>query len=474
MQVVGQSPTGHTEGLYKDLEALLLNQIKARPGDAKRRLKLLELYYEGRQREPFLDLAREIHGLDAVQNRSEIWSSVARMGRELFPGEALFYKLDEDPSEPAGQKMCIGERLGDSTQYSRYFDTLARGYGLLQRADNFTHHLDRVIEDELRRPTGLVPLSPAAGTAVGASIYLKREDTGTSLMRLKIAVIGQALLAKKLGKSTLVMPSRSGHSAVIAAMLVQEMGLNLLVYVSETDIRDHPHNLHCLGHLGAKWVKVNLATSASEDLRVPALEHCLHDPDTFLLMGLDGAPHPYPQIVMQSEAVIGREVFRQLEALEVALPSLLVASQQHCATALGFFAPFLQQQNTQLAFLKDAGNAQLSHLDASSNERIQRYAQLHERHTQGQKAKLDRVMEGLEYPSLRREQAWLKESHRLIYPDVAEEQVWQAIAEFPEELGFLPDLASMRALAYGLHQAGTMQSHETVVVLITESMDTRA
>lgn len=459
---------GESEGLYKDLEQLLLVQIRDRPSDSSLQLRLLELYYEGRQANDFLKLATQFCDAYSVVENPDLWAEVARMGQELLP-EVLFFRVASTQAEAAGAQaftQAIGERLGDNKRYTSFFATLAAQYDALQKEQGFIAALDKALEKNLRRPTPLVHASAFSAHLGGAQIYLKREDESSTLTQLNIAVQGQVLFAQKLGRERLVSASRNGFSGIVVASIAKRMGMQALVFVCSDAAKFWPQNVRRLRQLGADVQIIDVDTLPSQDLRIVAVEYCLTDQEhAFLVMGLNGAPPPYSQLVIDSGAVIGREVMAQLKAANSQQPSAMVAAQEDSAAAIGFFAPYMRLETTRLACVVVTDVARES-MDASQDAFFDDYQRHHQR---VKDLGAHRAQEGLQYPSVRREQNWLKASCRVEYPQLQAEQVREVLVDFSRDESFTPALEAAHAIAYAAELAAQMLKDESVVVLLSDS-----
>jgi tryptophan synthase beta chain len=460
-----------SQGLYQDVENLLSARIEAQPDDDEAKLRLLELYYAGRQSQSFLGLAEAMAHNGLPTEDPELWGKVMRMGRELSPGEALFKHAGTGPHVAVAATridQVATERWGDGEKYTSFFKQLAADCKRYTAGQVFTRELDKELYRTLKRPSALMHAKQLSAQLGGAQIYFKREDTCAPIMQLKIAVIAQAMLANKMGKEMLVASSRSGFSGVVVAATARRMGMQCRIYVERIASAEHPDVRQRLVALGADVQPVDILSLPGGDLRAVALDDVLeHWASSFLVMGLDGAPQPYPQLVLQSEAVIGRELMQQYYAINRRLPDLLVANLGDNASAIGFMLPFLCANQTRLTCMTNAAALE-DVLTPDDDEPIWReYELAHARILAKRQSKEQRVKEGLEYPSVQREQAWLKASHRIAYVRVAPPHVKQTIQQVYELEGIMPGLETAYALAHAVEAAPQMKSDESVIVLIT-------
>lgn len=463
-----------SEGLYRDLEALLRTQIKTKPDDVRPMVKLLELYAEMGSREGFLDIARDFRARHREADDPETWETVARMGRRLLPREQLFMTMEEGLEFDAGEETVAADqhqRIGEQPEFSGFFSRLAADYEKLRSNQSFVKQLDTELRRSLDRPSSLMHAQQLSKQLGGARIYLKREDLSPQHSHLGISVAGQALVAQKLGRKTLVTSSANGYRGVVSASTARRMGLNALVFVDREVISRHPGNLRRLTLMGAEVAPIDMEILSSGDLREAALEYCVRDPQhSFLVMGLDGAPQPYPQMVTEAVASIGREVLRQMYAETQRLPDLMVARAGDNADAIGFFAPFLGLKSTRLACVASTPEL-IDIIGMQVNEPYGRDFPMHQARDRGKLRNAKRILEGLEYPGVRREHAWLSASGRVEYPEVTVAQVRQAVRDFSLYEGIIPALETAHALAYACQVARYMSPEESVVVLVAERVD---
>lgn len=463
-----------SEGLHGDLEQLLKGQIQASPKDVTPLVRLIELYFDDCRREDFLSAVKRLEkkfGRDSYKNH---WKEVQRMGRKLLPNESLFMS-ESDSFEfedvESDWKAGARKRLGEDDKYAEFFATLAEAYEQQRKAGAYVRELDKELQHTLNRPVSMMHARQISKRLGGAQIYLKREDLSPPFTHLGISVTGQAVLARRLGKKNLVTASTNGFRAVMVTSIARRMGLKALVFLDENAVDEQPGNMRRLELMGADVHTISRDILKTGDLREVALEYCMREPDnSFMVMGLDGAPPPYPQILMESAAVIGRETLRQIHAETNGLPSLLVTRGGDNADAIGFFAPFLSLKQTRLACIAPIANL-VEQPGQHSDLVFTRNYPMHKVAGSRQKRTAKRLLEGLEYPGVSREQAWLMATGRVIYEQVTHEQVIQAVRDFSKCEGMIPAMETAHALAYACEQAGRMKADESVVVLIAEQVD---
>jgi tryptophan synthase beta chain len=306
---------------YEDLEKLLSQQIKQQPQMLDLRLKLAELYYETRRGDEFLRQARQMraHVRDPLQ--SDEWRKVASMGRMLLPGEDLFREPLGETIEFIAPKAVAPQnnytRIGDEERFRQPLQQLAESYEEIRKDPRFIAELDSELIQSAGHPSSLQPARRLSKQIGGAQIYFKREDLRVRTAYLTSAIVGQALLAKRMGKKTLAMGSTNGRGGVILAAIAARLGLHAIVYMDPEQMKLQAGNVFRMWLMGASVTEANLGRYQSPDVRKAAWDHWgANHKDCFLVMGLDAAPHPYPMMSMEFASVVGRECRRQLYVTE--------------------------------------------------------------------------------------------------------------------------------------------------------------
>jgi tryptophan synthase beta chain len=304
----------------------------------------------------------------------------------------------------------------------------------------------------------------------GARIYLKREDLNhTGAHKINNAV-GQALLAKRMGKSRIIAETGAGQHGVATATVAARLGLECAVYMGSEDIQRQSPNVFRMKLLGAEVVAVESGTRTLKD----ALNEALRDwvtnvDDTFYIIGTVAGPHPYPAMVRDFHTVIGKETRRQIQAMEGRLPDALVACVGGGSNAIGLFHPFIEEPEVAL-YGVEAGGAGLATGRHAAPLSAGRPGVLHGNRTylmeddNGQILPTHSVSAGLDYPGVGPEHAWLKDSGRATYVAVDDEDALAAFHTLTRVEGIIPALESSHALAYAAELAAAMRPEQIVVV----------
>lgn len=453
---------------YGDMEKLLQQQLAAEPASRDLRLKLIELYFETNRPNEFLREAAVISRDIRDKPKSKEWQRVESMGRMLVPHADLFRVAVSDSIEFIGQpaidqRQKTKKRFGEA--HAQYFEKLAKDYEAVRTDPKFLAELDMQLVHVANRPSSMLHAARLSQAGGGAQIFFKREDLSPAGTHLTISIVGQALLARRLGRKTLVTASSNGLRGVITASVAARMGLKAIIFMDGQDAHLQSSNVFRIWLMGGTVNSVDPHTYHKGDVRETALGHCAQDPDSFLVMGLDAAPHPYPMMGLEFSAVIGRECRRQISGQPSRMASLLVARAGDNADAIGFFQSFLPEKNTRLVCVQPRSEFTKKPDPNSKPDPFQTSMTSSERHVASV------IMEGLEYPSVIREHAWLKASGRVEYVEISEEAVKHVITECGRYEGLIPPIQTAHAIAWAYQEARTMQPSQNVVVILRESMD---
>jgi tryptophan synthase beta chain len=360
------------------------------------------------------------------------------------------------PLGGAASNRNSGVRLGESQSARPHFELLTASYEQLRHDAAFLNELDRELLFVADRPTPLLHARRLSGSLGGAQIYLKREDLAPPGAALQVHIVGQALLAQRLGRRTLVTGTVHGQRGVVMAEVAARMGLGAVVYMDAANIAREPANVFRMWLMGAEVHSVDTARLPRGDIREAALAHWLRSPgQTMLVMGLDWGPQPYPLMAREFSAVIGRESRRQLLAQARRGPSLMVARGARHGDAIGFFQPFLGETRTRLVCVE--GGTELSADAPVSAPRRQ--------------SDTTAAITGEPVSSLR-EHTWLKSHGRVQYRSaVTVEQARDTIAMVSRLEGCIPPIETAHALAYACAEASDMKIDEVVVAVVCERAD---
>ena len=335
---------------------------------------------------------------------------------------------------------------------------------------DFLAELDADLRDFVGRPSPLYLASRWSDRLGGARIYLKREDLNHTGAHKVNNTVGQAMLARRMGKRRVIAETGAGQHGVATATVAARYGMPCVVYMGAEDIQRQTVNVYRMKLLGAEVVPV---VSGSRTLK-DALNEAMRDwvtnvDDTFYIIGTVAGPHPYPAMVRDFQAVIGREARQQCLERTGRLPDALVACVGGGSNAIGLFHPFLDDAGVALYGVEAGGDGLATGRHAAPLS-AGRPGVLHGNRTYlmedaaGQIIETHSVSAGLDYPGVGPEHAWLKDIGRATYVSVTDEEALAAFHDLTRTEGIIPALESAHALAYASRLAPTLGRDRVVVV----------
>jgi len=384
-------------------------------------------------------------------------------------------------SEPENSKLFVSEP-DESGHFGPYggtyvaetlihaLDELKEAYGRWRRDDEFVARMDADLAHYVGRPSPIYFARRLTEVAGGARILLKREDLNHTGAHKINNTVGQALLAHYMGKSRVIAETGAGQHGVASATVAARLGQTCVVYMGEVDIHRQAINVFRMRLLGAE---VRSVTSGSKTLK-DALNEAMRDwvshiDDTYYIIGTVAGPHPYPVMVRDFNAVVGREARRQMIEQYDTLPDALVACVGGGSNAMGLFHPFIADAAVKMFGVEAAGRGLDSGQHAASLC-AGRPGVLHGCRTYlldddaGQILHTHSISAGLDYPGVGPEHAWLKDSGRAQYVAVTDQEALDAFHKLTLLEGILPALESSHAIAYGMKLASEMSAGQTVLV----------
>jgi len=334
----------------------------------------------------------------------------------------------------------------------------------------FQHEIDQDLAHYVGRPSPLYEASRWSDEVGGARIFLKREDLNHTGAHKINNCIGQALLARHMGKKRIIAETGAGQHGVATATIAARLGLECQVFMGEEDVRRQALNVYRMKLLGAQVIPV---TSGSRTLK-DAMNEAMRDwvtnvDDTFYIIGTVAGPHPYPMLVRDFQCVIGREARAQSLAQAGRLPDALVACVGGGSNAIGLFHPFLEDSDVAMYGVEAGG-----HGVATSQHAAPLTAGtpgvLHGNRTylmqddDGQIMHTHSVSAGLDYPGVGPEHSWLKDIGRVEYVVADDDEALRAFHTLTRVEGIMPALETSHALAYAEKLAASMSSEQMIIV----------
>ncbi|MBT8486672.1 MAG: tryptophan synthase subunit beta [Phycisphaerales bacterium] len=378
-------------------------------------------------------------------------------------------KTTQSPPDASGRFGSFGGRYVPETLIAA-LDELAAEYTRARRDPAFERELDGLLHHYVGRPTPLTEAPRLTEQAGGARIFLKREDLAHTGAHKINNTIGQALLAVRMGKRRIIAETGAGQHGVATATACARFGLTCEIYMGAEDVRRQNLNVFRMKLLGAT---VNVVEAGSRTLK-DATNEALRDwmgsvGDTHYILGSVVGPHPFPMIVRDLQAVIGRECRAQCLEQIGGLPAMIVACVGGGSNAAGIFAPFADDASVRLVGVEAGGMsprfgehaAPLCHGAPGVLHGSLSYV-LQDEH--GQTAPVHSCSAGLDYPGVGPEHAYWRDSGRVEYTSVSDADALAAFATLGEREGILPALETAHAIAETLTRARTLASDETIVV----------
>ena len=305
----------------------------------------------------------------------------------------------------------------------------------------------------------------------GARIYLKREDLNHTGAHKVNNTIGQALLAKRMGKPRVIAETGAGQHGVATATVAARMGLECVVYMGSEDVKRQAPNVYRMKLLGATVVPVESGSKTLKD----ALNEAMRDwvtnvNNTFYIIGTVAGPHPYPMMVRDFQAVIGNECIQQMQEIEGRQPDAVIACVGGGSNAMGIFYPYINDENVRLIGVEAAGHGIETGKHAAPLTANAPAGVLHGNRTylmqdkDGQIIETHSISAGLDYPGVGPEHSWLKDCKRAEYVAVTDDEAMQAFHNLCRTEGIIPALESSHALAYAEKLAATMSPKDILLV----------
>jgi tryptophan synthase beta chain len=353
-------------------------------------------------------------------------------------------------------------------------DELAEAYFQVRRNRDFAAELDRVRKQYAGRPTPLTLAENLTRKAGGGKIYLKMEGLAHTGAHKINNVLGQLLLARRMGKTCIIAETGAGQHGLATAAGAAKFGLDCKIFMGEIDIRRQQPNVFTMKLMGAEVIPVREGTKTLKDAVNAALKYWIeHLPTTHYLLGSALGPFPYPVMVRDFQSVIGREVKRQLLKLENRRPDVLVACVGGGSNALGLFHPFLADRSVRLCGAEAGGRSDRpgDHaLRFGKNGRcgiVQGYKSYFLQDEDGQVLPTHSISAGLDYAGISPELAYYRDRGRIEFAAISDAEALAGFQTLCREEGILPALESAHAVALGLKIAVGLPQEKIMVINIS-------
>jgi tryptophan synthase beta chain len=349
-------------------------------------------------------------------------------------------------------------------------DELRQQYARYRRDPDFVAEFDSELKHYVGRPSPIYHARRWSEKLGGAQIYLKREDLNHTGAHKINNCIGQALLARRLGKPRVIAETGAGQHGVATATVAARFGMECVVYMGSEDVERQAQNVFRMKLLGAEVVPVESGSKTLKDALNEAMRDWVTNVEsTFYIIGSVAGPHPYPMMVRDFQSVIGRECLTQMPELSGRQPDIVIACVGGGSNAMGIFYPYPADSSVKLVGVEAAGEG-LATGRHSASLGAGRPGVLHGNRTyllqdaDGQIAATHSISAGLDYPGVGPEHAWLKDSGRAEYVAITDDQALAAFHACCRIEGIIPALESCHALAYAAQLAPTLPPSALLLV----------
>jgi len=352
-------------------------------------------------------------------------------------------------------------------------DTLEACYYEAKQDPAFQKELDFYFQQYVGRPSLLYFAEKLTKHAGGAKIYLKREDLNHTGAHKINNTIGQALLARRMGKNRIIAETGAGQHGVATATVAALFGMECKVFMGEEDVRRQALNVFRMKMLGAEVVSVTSGSRTLKDATNEALRYWVANVrDTFYVIGSVVGPHPYPEMVRDFQRIIGDEARAQMLEIEGRLPDSVVACVGGGSNSMGMFYPFIQDSGVELHGVEAAGKG----LDTEEHAAVLTLGSKGVLHGamsyllqdgDGQIKIAHSISAGLDYPGVGPEHSYLKDAGRVKYAAVTDEEALEAFYLLARTEGIIPALESAHALAYAVKLAGQLPAEHIMAVCLS-------
>lgn len=349
-------------------------------------------------------------------------------------------------------------------------DDLEKQYLSLKNDPEFRKEFDKDMADYVGRPSPLYFAERLTKEVGGAKIYLKREDLNHTGAHKVNNTIGQALLAKHLGKPRVIAETGAGQHGVATATVAARLGLECKIFMGVDDVRRQSLNVYRMKLLGAEVEAVTSGTRTLKDAMNEAMRDWVTNVDnTFYIIGTVAGPHPYPMLVRDFQSIIGREAKIQCLEKEGRLPDALVACVGGGSNAIGLFYPFICDQDVEMYGVEAGGDGietgrHAAPLSAGSPGVLHGNRTYLMSDEAGQIMGTHSISAGLDYPGVGPEHSWLKDMKRAEYVSVTDTEALDAFRRLTLVEGIMPALESSHAIAYAIKKAATMSSDKILII----------
>ncbi|WP_303784214.1 tryptophan synthase subunit beta [Azovibrio restrictus] len=348
---------------------------------------------------------------------------------------------------------------------------LRDAYAAAQADPAFQAEFEHELKHYVGRPSPIYHARRLSEKLGGAQILLKREDLNHTGAHKVNNCIGQALLAKRMGKPRVIAETGAGQHGVATATVAARYGFECVVYMGAEDVKRQAANVYRMKLLGATVVPVESGSRTLKDALNEAMRDWVtHIENTFYIIGTVAGPHPYPAMVRDFQTVIGKECLTQMSEMMGRQPDAVIAAVGGGSNAIGIFHPYIPHESVKLIGVEAAGEGIHTGRHAAPLTANAKVGVLHGNRTylmqdeDGQIIETHSISAGLDYPGVGPEHAWLKDCGRAEYVAVTDDEALQAFHDLCRYEGIIPALESSHALAYAMKLAPTLGKDKILLV----------
>ncbi len=355
-------------------------------------------------------------------------------------------------------------------ELKQIMDDINDAYDEVSQTDAFQQELASLNADYTGRPSPIYFASRLTEKCGGARIFFKREDLNHTGAHKINHCLGEALLAKHMGKTKVLAETGAGQHGVALATACALVGIECEIHMGEIDIeKEHP-NVTKMKILGCKLVPVSRGTRTLKDAVDSAFEEYLKDPvNSFYAIGSVVGPHPFPKMVRDFQSIVGREAREQFLAKQGKLPDIIAACVGGGSNAIGLFTAFLDDDEVKLVGIEPAGKGldtgeHAATLTLGSKGAIHGFECYNLQDNEGNPLPVYSIASGLDYPGVGPQHCYLKDIERVQYETADDKECLDAFMQMSRLEGIIPALESAHAIAYAMRTAATMPENQTILV----------
>jgi len=347
---------------------------------------------------------------------------------------------------------------------------LEKAYETAKKDPDFKTEFKDLLENYVGRPTPLTFAKNLTKKLGGAKIYLKNEGLNHTGAHKITHCIGQALIARRIGKTRLIAETGAGQHGVATATVAAKLGFSCTVYMGEVDMERQRPNVFLMEQLGAKVIPVTFGSKTLKDAVNAAIKDWIENVETtHYLLGSVVGPHPFPTMNRDFQSIVGREIRKQLQKIEQKLPDYIIACVGGGSNAIGAFTDFLQDKSVKLVAVEAGGRSKklgdhATRFPEGTVGVVEGYKSYFLQDAEGQLQKTHSISAGLDYPGIGPELSNLHDKGRVDFTSATDEEALAAVQTLAHIEGIIPALESAHAVSHAIKLAPTLSSDRVIVV----------